>query len=287
MEQDEAIDWLPAWSLRDQERRYIPADAVLYGQPKSEKERVAVFESNGLSAGNTLDEAITQGLFELIERDATAIWWFNKLRRPAFDTQCMEQDAWFERTLERLKTEGCKVHFLDLTLDTGVPVVAAIGVFGKGYLIGYGCHLDGRLALNRALTELIQVKALMSPVVPPLGFEEISYLFPEPSARTFDTIPCNFEEPEEVRQMTHKVIARLTAMHLDTIVVNCTRPEIALPVAKVIVPGLRAFRPRFGAGRLYEVPVALGLLDKPQLYEELNPMWMTIAPFKQEIPVEV
>jgi ribosomal protein S12 methylthiotransferase accessory factor len=30
-----------------------------------------------------LEEAIVQGFFELVERDSTAIWWYNRLRRPA------------------------------------------------------------------------------------------------------------------------------------------------------------------------------------------------------------
>ena len=39
------------------------------------------------------------------------------------------------------------------------------------------------------------------------------------------------------------------------LVLNQTRPDIGLPVVKVIIPGLRHFWSRFGAGRLYDVPV--------------------------------
>ena len=40
-------------------------------------------DSNGCAAGNTLEEAIVQGFLELVERDAYAIWWYNRLRRAA------------------------------------------------------------------------------------------------------------------------------------------------------------------------------------------------------------
>ena len=37
-------------------------------------------DSNGCAAGNTREEAIVPGFLELVERDAYAIWWYNRLR---------------------------------------------------------------------------------------------------------------------------------------------------------------------------------------------------------------
>ena len=53
---------------------------------------------------------------------------------------------------------------------------------------------------------------------------------------------------------------------------NQTRSVVGLPVVKVVVPGLRHFWARFAPGRLYDVPVQLGLLDRPLREEELNPI---------------
>jgi ribosomal protein S12 methylthiotransferase accessory factor len=61
---------------------------------------------------------------------------------------------------------------------------------------------------------------------------------------------------------------------LEMLVLDQTRPEVGLPVAKVIVPGLRHFWARFAPGRLYEVPVRLGWLPRPLTEEELNPIPM-------------
>jgi ribosomal protein S12 methylthiotransferase accessory factor len=47
-----------------------------------------------------------------------------------------------------------------------------------------------------------------------------------------------------------------------------------LPVVKVVVPGLRHFWARFGAGRLYDVPVQLGWRKSPLAETELNPIPM-------------
>jgi ribosomal protein S12 methylthiotransferase accessory factor len=41
---------------------------------------------------------------------------------------------------------------------------------------------------------------------------------------------------------------------------------------RVIVPGLRHFYRRFGPGRLYDVPIELGLRKRPVPEAELNPL---------------
>jgi ribosomal protein S12 methylthiotransferase accessory factor YcaO len=60
---------------------------------------------------------------------------------------------------------------------------------------------------------------------------------------------------------------------LDFLVLDQTRPDIEAPVVRVIVPGLRHFYRRFGPGRLYDVPVKLGWLERPLKEAELNPMF--------------
>jgi ribosomal protein S12 methylthiotransferase accessory factor len=58
---------------------------------------------------------------------------------------------------------------------------------------------------------------------------------------------------------------------LETLVLDQTRPDLDLHVVKVIVPELRHYWPRFGPGRLYQVPVQMGWLPEPLSEEALNP----------------
>jgi ribosomal protein S12 methylthiotransferase accessory factor len=60
---------------------------------------------------------------------------------------------------------------------------------------------------------------------------------------------------------------------LDFLVLDQTRPDIEVPVARVIVPGLRHFYRRFAPGRLYDVPVKLGWIDRPVPESNLNPLY--------------
>ena len=58
---------------------------------------------------------------------------------------------------------------------------------------------------------------------------------------------------------------------MEMLVLDQTRPDIGLNVVKVVVPGLRHFWKRWGAGRLYNVPVQMGWLEKPLTEEETEP----------------
>ena len=58
---------------------------------------------------------------------------------------------------------------------------------------------------------------------------------------------------------------------LDFMVLNQTRPDVEVSVVRVIVPGLRHFYRRFAPGRLYDIPIKLGLRDQPMPENELTP----------------
>lgn len=65
---------------------------------------------------------------------------------------------------------------------------------------------------------------------------------------------------------------RIETRGMEMLVLDQTRPDIGLPVVKVIVPGLRHFWQRFAPGRLYDVPVAMGWQISPSPEECLNPI---------------
>ena len=90
------------------------------------------------------------------------------------------------------------------------------------------------------------------------------------SAATSSDRPAPNDLVEAVEHCRKLVEAR----GMDMLVLDQTRPDIGLPVAKVFVPGLRHFWARFAPGRLYDVPVQLGWLDQPTPESELNPFPM-------------
>jgi ribosomal protein S12 methylthiotransferase accessory factor len=289
-----AVEWSPVWSLTRQEARYLPTAFCYYDYPLPEEGRFCLACSNGNAAGNTLEEAILQGFLEVVERDSVALWWYNRARRPGVDL-----DSFGEPYLARLRDflggRGREFWALDLTSDLGIPVFASLTRRTDGppehILLGFGAHLEPRVALLRAVTEMNQM--LCSPLLEAEGKEvgdqgtdpETAHwlrtatvanqpylLAAEGPAQTASSFPQAWTD--DVEEDVRACQARVERLGMEMLVLDQTRPEVGLPVAKVIVPGMRHFWTRFAPGRLYDVPVRLGWVARPLTEEELNPISM-------------
>ena len=116
------IEWSPVWSLRDERFKYLPT-SLLYFFYRGPAAFAA--DSNGCAAGNTLEEAIVQGFLELVERDAYAIWWYNRLQRPEVDLSQFD-DSYVRDLQSQLAETGRRLWVLDVTSDLGIPTFVAI-----------------------------------------------------------------------------------------------------------------------------------------------------------------
>jgi ribosomal protein S12 methylthiotransferase accessory factor len=288
------VEWSPVWSLTRREVRYLPTAFCCYDYPQPEDGTYCLACSNGCAAGNTLEEAILQGLLELVERDAVALWWYNRLRRPGVDLESFGE-PYLDRLRVFLQAHGRELWVLDLTADLDIPVFASITRRTdrppEQILFGFGAHLDPRVALLRAVTEMNQM--LSSPLLglPEKGAQKEPidpetahwletattanqpYLLPaEGPCRSAASYPQTWAD--DVADDVRACQALVEHAGMEMLVLDQTRPEVGLPVAKVIVPGLRHFWPRFAPGRLYDVPVQLGWLSRPLAEHELNPIAM-------------
>jgi oxazoline/thiazoline synthase len=282
------------WSLTRREVRYLPTAYCYYDYPLPNEQTYCVACSNGCAAGNTLEEAILQGFLELVERDAVALWWYNRVRRPGTDLDSFGE-PYLDRLRVFLKQHGRDFWVLDLTTDLGIPVFAAVTRRTDGPLEqimpGFGAHLDPKVALLRAVTEMNQM--LSSPLLglpekgadkEPIDPETAKWLQTATTANQPYVLPaegpgrdaasyqqlCTDDVAEDVRACQTLV----ERAGMEMLVLDQTRPEVGLPVAKVIVPGLRHFWSRLAPGRLYDVPVQLGWLPRPRTEEEMNPIGM-------------
>jgi oxazoline/thiazoline synthase len=276
------LEWSPVWSLRDKRFKYLPT-ILLYFFYRGPGAFHA--DSNGCAAGNTLEEAMVQGFLELVERDAYAIWWYNRLPRPRLDLSRFD-DSYIRAMQSQLAETGRRLWVLDVTSDLGIPTFVAITHWMQNGLenieFGSGAHFDPRIALLRALTELNQFLSIglmdggsgeksSLDGTTPLRLQDHPYLMPSdtssiepPSGSTFDQL--------DTREQVMTCVGVAKRAGLDFLALDQTRPDIEVPVVRVIVPGLRHFYRRFGPGRLYDVPVKLGWRDRPLPESELNPI---------------
>ena len=161
LDPDAVIHWSPVWSLTHKRHRYLPTSMLYYAAPAAPGQEgvYATPDSNGCAAGNTLEEAILQGFLELVERDAFACWWYNRLRLPEMDIDSFG-DAYLSRARNYYRRLGRDFWLLDVTNDLGVPVFVGVSRrTGKGaeeILYSAGAHIDPRIAALRAVCEMNQ-----------------------------------------------------------------------------------------------------------------------------------
>ena len=79
------------------------------------------------------------------------------------------------------------------------------------------------------------------------------------------------EAPRDAAACVRRCVDLAQAAGLEVIVVDQSRPDIELAVARVIVPGLRHFWRRLGPGRLWDGPAKLGRLPVAADEESVNP----------------
>ncbi len=286
------IDWTAGWSLTSDQVRYVPAAYAWFGHPDLEHDFYCYADSNGNAAGATLEEAILQGFFEVVERDAVALWWYNRLRRPAFDLDALH-DPYVDRLRAFYAGHGRSLWMLDITADFGIPTLVAVsartGHRVQDVLVGFGAHFDPQIAAARALTEVNQFLPavierdaagqtvyLEDDIATLTWLHEVKienepWLAPDggqPARDLGSYPPADFSD---LAQAVTLCAERTSAAGLDLIVLDQTQPDLDLSVAKVIVPGMRHFWRRLGAGRLYTVPVQLGWTGRPVREDEMNP----------------
>jgi ribosomal protein S12 methylthiotransferase accessory factor len=282
----QAIEWTPVWSLTEQTHKYLPTALCYYHYPLPPEHRFARGDSNGNAAGNTLEEAILQGFMELVERDGVALWWYNRLRRPAVDLGSFNE-PYFVQLQQFYRENDRDLWVLDLTADLGIPAFAGVSNRKTGsserLILGFGAHLDPTIAILRAVTEVNQIgleldkvpdENLKSDATDWLITAKLAdhpYLLPDTTQplKTAQDYPKRWSDDIYTDVMTCVNIAQQAG--LETLVIDQTRPDIGLNVVKVTVPGMRHFWSRFGVGRLYDVPVKLGWRDEPLTEAQMNP----------------
>ena len=284
------MEWTPLASLIHDRSTYLPT-AYCYFNYTGPHASLCRPDSNGNAAGNTREEAILHGLLEIIERDSVSTWWYNRLQQPSVDLHSFT-DTYFVEMQAIYHDLQRELWVLDLTTDVGIPAFAAlsrrIDRSVEDIIFGFGAHLDARIAIQRAITEMNQLLPFVLQRQPDgstrylyngalemkwwqtVQVDAHPYLTPSeetPRKASDYTIPYY----EDVRDDIHHCLRILEDLEMDALVLDHTRPDIDMPVVKVVVPQMRIFWKRLGPGRLYTTPVRMGKLASPTPESDMNP----------------
>ena len=284
------IDWTPVWSLTERRHKYLPT-SMLYSMPAEQRSNADLFaDSNGCAAGNTLEEAILQGFYELVERDAFAIWWYNQLRVPKVDLTTFD-DEFLALASDYYTRYEREIWLLDVTSDLGIPTFVAVSrrlnEATEDIIYGAGAHAHPRIAALRAVCELNQCLTWLPrpgsrdgrPMIDdPLALwwwrtarlDECRWLLPQ-DGTLLTASDFQMVESDDSRDDVEYCRKLIEAKGMEFLVLEQTRPDIEMPVVRVIVPGMRHFWARFAPGRLYDVPVTMGYRPQSCAESDLNP----------------
>lgn len=230
--QDQTLYWIVAEEVVEEGRReiYIPAqfaflissgnfdEVDLYSQGTT---------SNGLASGNTIEEAKLCALLEYIERDSERVLLFSPDRLFLLEAE----DPTINNTLNKWKKKGVHIYFLDLTNEMGIPCYKAFFIHSKGgFSRGWGAHLDGKIAINRALCELTSPYFLSGDYSTKPVTEEIQRI------KKYEDLP-NYSSGNVNNDLW--TLERLLIMNgLNPIYLNLTKKDLDIPAARAIIPGM-------------------------------------------------
>jgi len=237
------LKWTWGYNLTRQEEVLIPFDWFS-----------AINEYNGPSAGNCVEEALSQGICEIVERHVSSIVSRNKLTTPAISMNSITDPVVLEM-IGKYEKIGARLFISDFSLDTGIPSVGVLAydpsTFPERSEIVWtaGTTPNPQKALNRALTEVAQLAGdfntssnYVASGLPKLRtLEEADFVVH--TDREIDITKLPDLSHDNIRVEVENCIAALSRIGMEVIVLDVTHPELEIPAFYTIVPGAH-FRER-------------------------------------------
>ena len=249
------IAWTMCYDIMRGEDVWVPACAVFYPYYPDGDLQLFRFHTNGIAAGNTIEEAILHAMFEVIERDAWSI--AESFNRTNADVIIEDDGSVPAMLLKKFEEAGIKIRLKDLTTDVGVTTIGAssddIRTKDPEMLdIGVGTHLNPEIAAIRALTEVAQsrtthkhglkVNAELQKRTREMGYEKVkeaNALWYNDSKKGIRLKEMKDEATEYVLDDIEVVLGKLMDAGFDRVIIaDLTRPEIGVPAVRVIIPGM-------------------------------------------------
>lgn len=240
---DLPMKWTIGFNLTKQTEMLIPFDWFF-----------AINQFNGTSAGNCIEEALCQGICELVERHVSALVCRNKIGVPGINPDSA-YDPMVIDMLNKYRKNGIQLYVSDFTLDMGIPTVGVLAVdpstFPEKSEIVWtaGTTPNPQKAFSRALTEVAQLAGdfhtssnyVASGLPKYSTLSEASYITNPDKMINFSDLPDISNN--NIRIEVQNCISRLAEKSMDFITINTTHPQLDIPAFYNVIPGAH-FRER-------------------------------------------
>lgn len=185
--------------------------------------------TNGMAAGNSLEEALVHGLCEVIERHCLTVIRLGRIETPVIHPESISNPIAVD-LIERLQRDDQRLVIRDFSLGLGLPVIGIIRPVGTDNCLvtaGVATHRDE--ALIRALTESAQ--ADNEKYHESMAFSK--HYFVETAAVPLDSIPCIDDRNDKVELET--INSLLEKEHMTAMYVDTTDDELQIPCIIAII----------------------------------------------------
>ena len=281
---DEPLLWIEGRDLVGGSPLWVPYEVVHtnYTLPRGPASGCFPANTNGLASGNHVLEATSHGIHEIVERDATTLWKHSgeRLKRQRVLDLDTVDDGACRAVLEKFERANVAVTVWDTTSDVGLAAFYCL-VVGRGDdaadpEFGGGCHPAREVALLRALTEAAQARTTyIAGSRDDFRPEDYSAEHRARRLRVCRALTETHRPVRAFRDVTTRdadslgddvswALERLRAVGIrQVVVVDLTKPELGLPVVRVVIPGLEG-PDKGGRGDYVPGPRARAILgDRP------------------------
>jgi ribosomal protein S12 methylthiotransferase accessory factor len=256
----ERLLWVAAQELMTATPIWVPFELVSADFTQRGHGGRAIFQAttNGLASGNISLEAILHGLYEVVERDAVAIW--RAAPSAAQDARAVDLDTVDVESCRRLlglfARAGMLVRVWDVSSDVRLPVFVCLvqsrdTTDGVEPQLGSGCHTAREIALCRALTEAAQARVTVisgarddftssgyRAASRARQWQIASHWLRSPARRDFAAAPDRASTSDLAEDLESVLTALNAAGVHQAAWIDLSQPEIEIPVVRAVVPDL-------------------------------------------------
>ena len=237
------LKWTWAYNMTRDEECLIPFDWFY-----------TINEFNGSSAGNCTEEALMQGMCEIVERHVSSLVSRNKITTPLIDINTVT-DTLSNEMIGKYNNEGIRFYLSDFSLDTGIPTIGALAydpaTFPDSSEIVWtaGTTPDPQKAISRALSEVAQLAGdfnsgsnYVASGLPKFGtLEEAGYVINGTEILSVENLPDLSDN--NIRVEIENCISALSKNDMEVIAVNIMHKDLGIPAYYSVIPGAH-FRER-------------------------------------------
>jgi ribosomal protein S12 methylthiotransferase accessory factor len=259
------LKWTRAYNLTRQEEVFVPFDWFF-----------AINEFNGPSAGNCVEEALSQGICEVVERHVSSIISRNQVRVPSINMASVTDPLVLE-LIGKYRSIGVKLFISDFSLDTGLPSVGVLAYDpstfpGRSEIVWTaGTTPNPQKALGRALTEVAQLagdfntsaKYVASGLPKFKTIADAGFVTDPP--RSVDIMRLPDLSHDNIKVEVENCISALSQREMEVIVVDVTHGKLQVPAFYTIIPGAH-FRER-------ATDTSVAMFSAKLIAESGDPQW--------------